>query len=198
LGHLTDLHVMLLRMENCAELWPPFARQMPLNVPESHFHHHPPSFQTNSSTAPPSTMAHFDGMSHHSAKVSDAPFVPADGIAFTEECNPEASNAYVADTCDGVATDRQDGPLPSTTTRAEQAAAYAPDPAAAAAAPSVADVSAHHHHHEPIFADTMETQWKEIVDLVRECWNLELEARPSAASLQARAGASVDSLVYTL
>ena len=44
----------------------------------------------------------------------------------------------------------------------------------------------------------METQWKEIVDLVRECWNLELEARPSAASLQARAGASVDSLVYTL
>lgn len=176
---------MLLRMENCAELWPPFARQMPLNVPESL------ARSTTLSSSAHSSLA-TKCMSHHSAKVSDAPFVPADGIAFTK-----ALNACVADTCDGVATDRQDGPLPSTTTRAEQAAAYAPDPAAAvAAAPSVADVSAHHHHHEPIFADTMETQWKEIVDLVRECWNLELEARPSAASLQARAGASVDSLVY--
>ena len=29
-------------------------------------------------------------------------------------------------------------------------------------------------------------QWTEIVDMVRQCWEMELEARPSAATLETR------------
>ena len=35
------------------------------------------------------------------------------------------------------------------------------------------------------------TQWEVIVDLVRQCWEMELEGRPSAASLEARLNVSV-------
>jgi len=38
-------------------------------------------------------------------------------------------------------------------------------------------------------------QWRKIVDLVRHCWSLELEARPSAESLEARLRVSVDAIV---
>ena len=38
-------------------------------------------------------------------------------------------------------------------------------------------------------------QWGKIVELVRHCWSLELEARPSAESLEARLRVSVDAIV---
>ena len=60
-------------------------------------------------------------------------------------------------------------------------------------APSAADGTV---DHKPAFKDLMVSEWKEIVELIRQCWELELERRPNAASLQARASASVDSLYF--
>ena len=91
----------------------------------------------------------------------------------------------------------KDLPAPSSTAREAGATADASESRTPFAAPSVADGAVDHN---PPFEDLMvpEREWKEVVELICQCWELELEGRPSAASLQARASASVDSLGFIL
>lgn len=87
--------------------------------------------------------------------------------------------------------DGQELPLPSSATAPGAAVGSSDRPAAPS--PDLMPPA-----HQPAFEVCTMPQWTEIVELVRQCWELELEARPSAASLQARAKASLDCFVGQL
>jgi hypothetical protein len=203
LAHLTPVQAALLRLQLDAASQPQFAREAPpdghgpfgacVNIPPCM----PPGQAPNSANSGSEVilsctsrgLVHFSGGSHHTAKLPDnAPFIPH---VLPHRLGSSRGSAGMRD--DSV------GPNVGDCTSGTELASALPmlkheaDRHADCDTPAEAGATESMIHgccQPAIDAD----QWNAIVELVRQCWEWELEARPSAASLEAQLRASVASV----
>ena len=205
LGHLQPLEVVVLRLENRPEAWPSFAGQVPELAPFEE----PEGTGCSDLDDTPNykvlgSQTHYSG-SNGTAKLAGAHHIVDTSLSFLRapDLTPPSAQlprshsggnasegcADVRDACDGMAVAGHGPPPPPTVSEP----CAAPSECDRSAAPSVAGVVT--SSHPPADKHHGVAPWKEIVALVCQCWELELEKRPSAATLQARARA-IDGGVY--
>jgi hypothetical protein len=196
LGQLQHVQAALLRVQLDPASQPPFAREAPADryaIPEGSFDD---MAEDDSTTALSGVkdQSRSGGDSHYTAKLANnaqcIPYKESHGLGSSSSSTTTSTGMRGESTRPSVGDCTSSAELASVPPLAALALKHGADRDADCDASSEAGATGRLVHVGAIDTD----EWRAIVELVRQCWEWELEARPSSAALETRLRASVASV----